>query len=137
MKELTWLLLTVTIFVNGCAYGTLINGTSQEVLFNSRPDGADVAVNGQKIGKTPVSWKLPRKNSGLVEFEKKDCGKKQVMISSNASAIMIANALPFLFIGLIVGSVIDMMSGGGYNLDPNPVYVSLDCDGAVKAVPMN
>jgi len=63
----------------------------------------------------------------LVEFEKEGCEKKQIMIQSSTSAIVFANLLPFLLWGLVVGGIIDMMSGGAYKLEPDPVYTSLAC----------
>ena len=120
-------IVTLLAFLNGCAYGTLIRGSKQEVLFNSQPDGADVSVDGQTIGKTPVKWDLPRKKGALVEFKKAGCERKQVMVNSYTSPIVLANLIPFIFFGLIVGGVIDMMSGGAYNLEPDPVYTSLEC----------
>ena len=113
--------------LQGCAYGTLIHGSKQELLFNSSPTGAHVAINGQDVGKTPLKWALPRKAGALVEFIKEGCEKKQIMLNSSVSPIVFANLLPFLFYGLLVGGIIDMMSGGAYKLDPDPVYVSLDC----------
>lgn len=120
-------ILTLVAFLNACAYGTLIRGSKQDLLFNSYPQEAKVKINGQEIGKTPITWKLPRKKGALVEFEKEGCVKKQVMVDSSTSAIVFANLLPFFLWGLIVGGVIDMMSGGAYNLEPDPVYVSLEC----------
>jgi len=64
MKRIT-AFLTIIIFLSGCAYGTIINGSKQEVIFNSKPEGAEVSVNGQKIGKTPFTWELPRKTERL------------------------------------------------------------------------
>lgn len=92
----------------------------------------EVSIDGQAIGKTPVKWNLPRKKGALVEFKKSGCERKQVMVNSYTSPIVFVNLLPFLLWGLIVGGVIDMMSGGAYNLEPDPVYASLECEPELK-----
>ncbi|MBI3811569.1 MAG: PEGA domain-containing protein [Nitrospirae bacterium] len=127
MKRLIAYIVLVAMILNGCAYGTLIHGSKQEVLFNSHPEGAEVSVDGAAIGKTPVKRDLPRGKSALVEFNKTGCERKQVLVFSYNSPIVFANLIPFLFVGFFVGTVIDLVSGGAYYLDPDPVYASLEC----------
>ncbi len=42
--------------LSGCA--TIIHGTHQDVAFSSSPTGAEVWVDGVKVGETPVISKL-------------------------------------------------------------------------------
>lgn len=120
--------LSAALVLHGCAYGTLINGSRQEVTFNSEPPGATVSIDGGAIGETPMSWKLPRNRDVSVVFEKTGCERREIPIDSSVSGIVLLNLLPFLVWGLAVGGAVDLISGGAYNLEPETVTVSLKCD---------
>jgi hypothetical protein len=54
--SLLLLLPSLGIVGSGCA--TIVAGPSQEVDFQSQPDGATVSLNGTVIGKTPMATTL-------------------------------------------------------------------------------
>ena len=83
-------LLVLAAFLNACAYGTLIRGAKQGVTFNSKPSEAQVSINGQEIGETPVVWNLSRKKGYLVEFDKEGCEGKQMTLENSLSPIVFA-----------------------------------------------
>ena len=84
-------------------------------------------MNGQDIGETPLVWNLSRKKSYLIEFEKEGCEGELIQLDNSISPIVFLNLVPFIVWGLLIGTIIDVMSGGGYNLEPDPAYTSLDC----------
>ena len=126
--RLTTFLLAATLGSSGCAYGTFITGSRQQVLFKSNPEGAVVKVNGEEVGKTPVATKLTRKHDAFVELEKPGCKKKELTLDSTISPVIFANIFPFFIAGLALGCLFDFSSGGAYKLDPDQVYANLDCD---------
>ena len=125
--EMGAILLSVAFLAQGCAYGTIINGSRETIGITSNPSGADVSVNGQTIGKTPISTSLPRKQNAIIEFEHDGCQKAQVYVSSTASPLWVASIFPFFLWGLLIGGVIDFSTGGTYYLDPDNPYVSMNC----------
>ena len=67
MKKMTLIMLVCTAFIfNGCA--TLLTGTSDDISFASNPSGADIMVNGLKVGKTPATIKIKRPGFGEKEI---------------------------------------------------------------------
>jgi len=58
----------ILALIGGCA--TIVSGTTQEVSFQSNPEGAKVTVSGRVIGKTPVTLQLKREKGQSLAFEK-------------------------------------------------------------------
>lgn len=56
------------LFLNGCAH--LRDGMPQSVIVMSLPSGAEVFINGESVGPTPLSVDLPRKIVHEVRLEK-------------------------------------------------------------------
>ena len=63
----TFLFLLLSIFA-GCVH--LRDGLPQEVVVMSYPSGAEVIINGEAYGKTPLVTNLPRKLTHEVRIEK-------------------------------------------------------------------
>ncbi len=112
----------------GCA--TILNGPNQMVAFNSEPDGATVAVDGVKMGKTPCVLPVPRKGwDKIITFSKDGHKTVNYKLRNTLSGAVIANVLV-----PIVGTVVDAISGrgGGYAdsvsvlLEPGTGIVSVD-----------
>ena len=45
-------LVVSVILLSGCA--TILTGTSDDVYINSNPEGADILIEGLKVGSTPA-----------------------------------------------------------------------------------
>ena len=58
------LILSVLFLSSSCA--TIMTGKTQEVTFDSEPQGAEVAVNGRVIGKTPTTIQLDKKKDQMI-----------------------------------------------------------------------
>lgn len=69
-KPMKRLFVLAILFLSGCA--TIITGTTQEVSFQSNPDGAQVSVSGRILGRTPLTMNLKKKKDKLLYFKKKD-----------------------------------------------------------------
>ena len=61
------LILSILILTSSCA--TIMTGKTQEVTFDSEPQGAEVTVNGRVIGKTPTTIQLDKKTDQSVSFK--------------------------------------------------------------------
>ena len=71
MKKLIVLVLVSFVMVfSGCA--SIIDPGPDMVSVNSRPEGATVLYNGEKVGETPVDVELDRSKSAVLTFEKDD-----------------------------------------------------------------
>ena len=66
MKNRTYLILLLFL-TSACA--TIVAGTTDEVTFNSEPQGVQVTAGGKVLGKTPMTIQLDKKSGQVVEFE--------------------------------------------------------------------
>jgi hypothetical protein len=125
----TWIigfLLSVLVVCQGCA--TFVHwGSKQEIPITSEPTGAVATTDGYSV-KTPGTLKLPRDKSHFVSIEKEGYKNKQVNISSSASPWMWGNCL----LGGLIGLGVDLGTGGGYELNPDKIYVNLEPEKKVE-----
>ncbi len=101
----------------GCA--AIINGTKQEVLFTSAPNGAVVDVAGQ-IRKTPATMTLSRKQTYHAVFKLDGYHTETRLLSREVS--------PWLFLDLglyLVPGIVSLMHGGAYKIEPSLIHVHM------------
>jgi len=101
--------------LNGCA--TIFHGSTDKVNFSSDPTGAQVYVNGQLMGTTPLELKLESKHTYTIEFRKEGYVNKTVLLTNSVGAGYIV--LDVLF-GL-VPVIVDAATGSWYSLDQEHV----------------
>lgn len=120
-KGISWLLVGSVITVYGC--GTIISGTTQIVQVNSEPSGARVTVDGFSA-KTPATVTLARIQDHIVTLQKEGCEQAQVQVMREFQGVrtILGNIL-----FLLIGAVVDLVTGGAYDLTPENVNVTLDC----------
>ena len=70
MKKISGIILLFCFIfmISGCA--TIFKGAFRDVRFNSDPEGAQVYINGEFFGNTPVKIELKPKESYVIEFRK-------------------------------------------------------------------
>lgn len=99
----------------GCA--TVIRGTKQAVSVNTNPVGASVQFSNGQSCVTPCSIQAPRDASLLVTVSKSGCQTQTAtMVPTLAGA------------GVILGGLIDYGTGAVYDLQPNPLTLTLACE---------
>jgi len=103
------------VALSGCA--TMIRGTTQQVSINSDPVGANVTLSNGNTCITPCVVEVERKNTLQITMEMKGCRRY-----TTALVPTLAGA------GAIWGGLIDYGTGAVYDLQPNPLYVSLICE---------
>jgi hypothetical protein len=103
----------------GCA--SIIHGTTQDINISSAPDQAEIWIDGAKMGSTPTKITLKRKDNYLVTIKKEGYKEATMKIEGTASAWIIGN----IIFGGIPGCVIDLLTGGAYDLKPEYVDINL------------
>lgn len=149
------LLLPMLAIATGCA--TVTRGSSDTLVINSTPSGADVKIYrtnagftakeikdntiadpknpgaGPILGTTPGSFKLARKGEYRVELSKQGYKTVEASVSNRVSGAGTAGMAGNVLAGGIIGIIVDSRTGASKNLTPNPLNVNLEQgDGVVK-----
>jgi len=122
MKKKVLLAVTacIVIFTSGCA--TIVRGTEQEVSINTNPVGANIQFSNGQSCVSPCTIKTKRNQSLQISITKDGCHQQT------------ATMMPTLAGGgVILGGIIDYGTGAVYDLQPNPMTVSLVCDRKLAA----
>jgi hypothetical protein len=85
----------------GCA--SIVKGTTQTIPVASNPSGADISIDGNRVGQTPSSVEVKRKSDHLMTIEKKGYETESVAITRNVGGAVFGNILAGGFIGWGVG----------------------------------
>jgi len=107
------------LFFTGC--GTLINGTTEFVGVTSSPSGATVEIDKTRIGETPLTQELSRKESHSIKISMDGYESFEMIINRTTSGWVWGNIL----FGGPIGLVVDATSGGMYKLKPNEINAQL------------
>jgi hypothetical protein len=126
MKKLIYgaaiLLLPVT--TGGCA--TVLNGTSQDLAFNTEPEGATINIAQGGSCKTPCKYSMRRGNDSRIDIAMDGYKSEYVYVQSRTGGSTFGNIIA----GGIIGGVVDASNGSSNHLYPNPVYVRLVTTGS-------
>ena len=128
MKKVVLMMIVFTAFIfTSCA--TILSGTSDEIYFSSDPKGADIMIDGLKVGKTPATVSIKRPGLGNKEVTLKLDGyeDRTFMLQKEFNVMAICN------LGGIPGWVIDILTGAvmkyskkNYDLDLDPKAFNLN-----------
>jgi hypothetical protein len=118
-KVLSVVLACLFLFPS-CA--TIFKGNSSKLDLNSEPQGAQVFVNGNAMGTTPVRLKLESKLTYAIEFKKEGYKTRTVNIQNHVGAgwivlDVLAGLLPV---------IVDAATGAWYDLDQKSVNAILE-----------
>lgn len=116
--------ISILLILTGCA--TITRGTKDTLVVNSEPSGADVELSNGMSGKTPATFKLPRKNNIVVEISKPGYEPTKVNVVSQISGSGGAGMAGNVLVGGLIGAAVDAGSGAMNDLTPNPVNVTLN-----------
>lgn len=119
-KKISATILSAIITLSGCA--TIIRGTEQQVSINTNPTGADVQFSNGQSCVAPCQIKVRRDQSLQITISKVGCHQQTAtMMPTLAGA------------GVMLGGFVDYGTGAVYDLQPNPLTVSLVCDKKLTA----
>jgi hypothetical protein len=126
MKNIKLILLSAVAAIalqSGCA--SITRGTKDTLVVETDPAGANVRLSTGESGKTPTSFKLPRKKDLDVTIERDGYEPVTVHVSSQISGRGAAGMAGNVLVGGIIGAGVDAYSGATKDLKPNPVVVKL------------
>ncbi len=109
----------MSVGVGGCA--TVINGTSQDLAFQSQPEGAVIAIADGRTCTTPCEFGMKRGTDTSVTFTKEGYKTTTLLIQSRTGGATFGNILA----GGVIGAVVDGSNGASNHLYPSPAYVKL------------
>lgn len=108
-------LLLLTFILTNC--GTIMQGSKQQVGISSNPSNADVSINGQSKGTTPVSVDLKRKDSHMIRLELAGYEPYETTLTRKTSGWVWGN----IVFGGLIGLAVDAAAGGMYKLTPEQI----------------
>ena len=112
--------LVSVISLVGCA--TLFKQKSRTVAFNSDPQGAEIYINGNRMGKTPMPMNLSNLKAVTVTFKKEGYDDKTYIINTKVGGGWVVLDC----LGGFIPVIIDAVTENWYNLDTDDVKVMLD-----------
>jgi hypothetical protein len=119
LRPLLVLIFLSTFLLGGCA--TLLGPKTHELSLGTQPAGAEVWINGVKMGETPLSIFLKADKTYVVEFKKEGYETVVEMVHSNGGA-------GWVVLGLLTGvvpAIIDSNTGCWNHLDQEVVSAEL------------
>lgn len=123
IKMATYGLLTIILMATGCA--TIMSGKSQELSFQSNPDGATVTVSGKIIGKTPITTTLKKEKGQSLVFSKDGHKSVSMRLDTRLDSWFWGN----IALGGLIGSSTDGISGAVHEYSPSQYMVTLQPEG--------
>lgn len=108
------------------ACATIFSPGPDPVDFGSQPEGAQVIVNGQNMGSTPVTLRLRPEKQYTITFRKEGFQDATVTLSSHVQAGWVVLDI---FAGLL-GVAIDAATGKWKAFDEGQYFVELNPEGS-------
>lgn len=109
-----------TLSISGCA--TIIDGTTQNITFNSQPNGVKIFVNGAQIGVTPLTTQIKRSKDTIILAQKAGYQDQQIQLQTKLNTYFWGN----IICGGVYGSTTDYASGAITEYSPSMYYVTLE-----------
>ncbi len=115
------LVLSVGFVMSGCA--SVVSGTSQEITFESQPEGATVSLDGNVLGKTPMTTTVKRERKRIVSFSKDGYQTQTMRLTTSLNGWFWGN-FAFSWFGPL-SSTTDGVSGAVHEYIPGRYFVTL------------
>lgn len=126
MKATRWTgILALGVMLGGCA--TIINGSTQQITVNSNVDGAEVYLNDEMLGTTPLFATIRRGQEGLLTVTAAGYQPYQIALNKKLNWATFGNLLSTYT--AILGSGTDYSTGAIYMYEPSTFYASLHPSG--------
>ncbi len=126
MKDIHIRLLAISVLAllnTGCA--TITRGTTEVLVIETTPAGADVELSTGARCKSPCSMEMKRKNAVVVDITKDGYEPVRMNVLSQVAGAGAAGMAGNLVFGGIIGAGVDAATGATKQLKPNPVVVTL------------
>ncbi len=109
--------------LSGCA--TITRGTTEILVIETTPPGADVDLSSGLRCKTPCSLEMKHKNAVVLDISKQGYEPQRVNVLSEVAGAGAAGMAGNVILGGVIGAGIDVATGATKRLKPNPVVVTL------------
>ena len=126
MKNYIYLIFLL-FMTNACA--SIVDGSMQEMTFNSEPEGVEVSTNGMVLGKTPLTTLLKRKKQRIIEFTLTGHKKQTRVLETGINPWFWGNAL---FFGGFYSSTTDVVTRSIHEYEPNHHYATMVADSSTS-----
>lgn len=113
-----FLVMGLASSVTGC--GLIFTGTTDPVRFSSEPSGAEVKVNGMKVGRTPLEFDVSKSGSQMIQFSKEGYDNQVIATRTTFNPVSILNTI------CLVCWLVDAVSAGMEEVDPDFYHVDLE-----------
>ena len=114
------LVLGLSLLLGVSACGTLFNGGSQDIQFDSNVKGTQIYVNGLKACRTPCLYTIDRSPTTVTITAKKEGYEEQYsVLKSELSKKSLIN------LSSLVAWFTDFVSGGMWQYNRNSVYIEM------------
>lgn len=110
----------LTVSLIGCA--SIFKQKNRTVDFDSNPQGADVYINGNRMGTTPMPLNLSNLKPVTVTFKKEGYTDKTYIINTETGTGWVILDI----FGAFIPVIIDAVTNNWSNLDTSAVKVMLD-----------
>lgn len=108
------------LLLSSCA--TIVSGSKQTVKFTSNPSQANISINNENVGKTPLETKLKRKiKEHKIVIQLDGYKPFETTLKRKFNAWYIGN----LAFGGLVGIILDPITGAIYKLSSDQVNAEL------------
>ncbi len=98
----------ICLVFSSCA--SIINGPDQEITILSKPSGADVAIDGEEVGKTPSTVRILRASDHVVTLSMEGYHVQTTELTRELSGVSVFYLLP----GGLLSMAIDSSKGAAY-----------------------
>ena len=123
MKTISVVLLIILILPSLQSCSSIVNGTTQKISVNSNVQGAEVKIDGQVIGRTPVvNARIKRQDSSFLTVQKEGYKDYEMKLQTKFDPWFWGN----IVIGGVFGSTTDLVSGTTHLLDPDTIFVQME-----------
>jgi hypothetical protein len=128
MNRLVVLAAIAMVVAAAANCATITKGSRQTISITSNVDGADILLDGMKIGSTPFTGEVPK-------------GKKILLVKKDGykdNTIALSRSIEPMFWGNIItggtlGSITDFATGSAYQYAPASYQVDLRAEGQAQA----
>jgi PEGA domain len=110
--------LAISLGIAACA--TIINGSQESVIIKANPPGAQIAVDGKKIGPDSVKCKMERGSVHYVDVTMDGFRPAHIRTGIGVNPWYWTNVALFFEY-----SWIDLITDAAYSVEPNPIIIAL------------
>ncbi len=121
-RAIVAILIASHLALTGCS---IFSGSTQPLMVNSDPPGAQVLINGTAAGTTPLQYQVPRRGDLTVEVQKTGYKTQSRLTGRKLSSIGIVDVIGGAFFLL---PLLGLIAPGAWEQDPSTFGLTLEPD---------